>query len=327
MNMRRKLATAVALVFSIGAISAGTDTAVALDYPTKPVRILVGLNAGALPDILARIMGQALSERLGQPFVIENRPGAATNVATEAVVRSPPDGYTLLLVNPPNAISASVYDNLRFNFIRDIAPVASFYQTRLVMVVHPSVPAATVPEFIAYAKANPGKLNFASNGKGGVLHLSGELFKMMAGVDMVHVPYRGGGNVLTDLITGHVQVSFIAPDVALEHVKADKLRLLAVTSAGRWEAEPNVPTVAEFLPGYEALAWFGIGAPKDTPQEIVDRLNREINAILADPRMRARFAELGGSTFAGSPADFGKFIADETDKMAKIVRFAGVKGE
>jgi tripartite-type tricarboxylate transporter receptor subunit TctC len=266
-----------------------------------------------------------LSERLGQPFVIESRPGASTNIATEAVVHAPPDGYTLLLVAPANAINATLYEKLNFNFIRDIVPVAGIIRFPNVMVVNPSVPAKTVPEFIAYAKANPGKLNMASSGNGSTIHVSGELFKMMTGVNMVHVPYRGGAPALTDMISGQVQVMFDNVPTSIEFIRAGKLRPLAVTTATRSEVLPDLPTVADFVPGYEASAWYGVGVPKGTPDDIVDKLNKEINAILADPKAKARHADLGASLLAGSPADFGKLVADETEKWGKVVKFSGAK--
>jgi tripartite-type tricarboxylate transporter receptor subunit TctC len=296
-------------------------------YPTKPVRIVVGFAAGSAPDTLARLMGQWLSERLGQQFVVENRPGAGGNLATEAVVRAPADDHTLLLVAVANATNASLYDKLNFNFIRDIAPVAGLIRSSNLMVVNPSVPAKTVPEFIAYAKANPGKINMASPGNGTTPHVSGELFKMMAGIDMIHVPYRGGGQVMTDLIAGQVQVSFVAPVVSLEHIRTGKLRALAVTTATRLDVLPDIPTVGDFVPGYEANNWFGIGAPKSTPAEIVDRLNREINAALADPKIKAQLADLGATALSLSPADFGKLIAEETEKWGKVIRAANIKPE
>ena len=283
--------------------------------------------AGGGNDIVTRLIGQWLSERLSQQFVIENRPGAGGNVATEGVVRAPADGYTLLLVAPSNVINATLYDKLNFDFTRDIAPVASMTRQPHVMVVHPSLPAKTVPEFIAYAKANPGKINMASPGIGTGPHLSGELFKMMAGVNMVHVPYRGAPPALTDLIAGQVQVMFNSPFALMEYVQTGKLRALAVTTATRSEVLPDVPPVGAFVPGYESSSWFGIGAPRETPADVVDKLNREINTGLADPKMRARLADLGGGVFASSPADFGKFIADETEKWGKVVKFAGIKPE
>jgi tripartite-type tricarboxylate transporter receptor subunit TctC len=294
-------------------------------YPTRPVRIIVGFAAGGVSDILTRLMGQWLSDRLGQQFVIENRPGAGGNIATEAVVRAPADGYTLLLVGPPAAINATLYDKLSFNFLRDIAPVASMSREPSVVVVHPSFPAKTVPEFIAYAKIHPGKINMASPGNGTAPHVSGELFKMMAGIDMVHVPYRGGTPALTDLLGGQVQVMFGVLPSSIAHIRAGRLRALAVTTAERSETLPDIPTVGEFVPGYEASAVYGLGAPKDTSAEIVGTLNKAINAGLADPKVKARLAGLGGTALAGSPADFGKLIAEETEKWAKVVRFSGAK--
>jgi tripartite-type tricarboxylate transporter receptor subunit TctC len=294
-------------------------------YPTRPVHIIVAFSAGGGLDIVARLMGQWLSERLGQAFVIENRPGAGGNIGTEAVVRAPPDGYTLLLVAPPNAINATLYDKLSFNFIRDIAPVASMIRQPLVMLVNPSVPAKTVPEFIAYAKANPGKINMASSGIGSANHLSGEMFKAMTGVDMIHIPYRA--DVFSDLISGQVQVYFGALAASIEYIRAGRLRAVAVTTATRLAALPDLPTVGEFVPGYEWSSWYGIGAPKGTPAEIVDTLNRAVNAGLADPNLKARFADLGAAVLAGTPADFGKLIAEETEKCAKVVKFGGIKAE
>jgi tripartite-type tricarboxylate transporter receptor subunit TctC len=296
-------------------------------YPTRPVRIIAATAPGGGPDILARLMGQRLSERLGQPFVIENRPGAGTNIGTEAVVRAPPDGYTFLLVSTSNAINAALYDKLNFNFLRDIAPVAGIIRQPLVMVVNPSVPAKTVHEFTAYAKANPGKINFGSPGIGTPGHVAGELFKMMAGVDLVHVPYRGGGPVMTDLLGGQVQVLFGSTSLTVEPIRAGKLRPLAMTTATRWEGLPDIPTVNDFVSGYEASAVAGLGAPRNTPAEIIDKLNKEINAGLADPRLRARLADLGGTVLAGSPADFGKLIADEIEKWANVIKSAGIKAE
>jgi tripartite-type tricarboxylate transporter receptor subunit TctC len=296
-------------------------------YPTRPVRLIVGLAAGSGVDILARLIGQWLSERLGQPFVIDNRPGAGTNIATETVVRSAPDGHTLLVVTPANAINATLYDKLNFNFMRDIAPVASIARTPNVMVVNLSVPARSVPEFIAHAKANPGKLSMASGGTGTASHMAGELFKMMAGIDMVHVPYRGGGPALTDLLAGQVQVYFPTTTAAIEHIRGGRLRALAVTTATRSNALPDVPTAGDVVPGYEANVTDGIGVPKNTQPEIVDRLNKEINAGLADPNITARLADLGAIALPGSPADFGKLIAEETEKWGKVVKFAGLKPE
>jgi tripartite-type tricarboxylate transporter receptor subunit TctC len=289
------------------------------------VHLIVGTVAGATPDIDARIIGQWLSERLGQPFVIENRPGAGTNIATELVVRARPDGHTLLLITTANAINATLYDNLNFNFIRDIAPVASLVRTPLVMEVNPLVPAKTVPEFIAYANANPGKINMASAGNGTPQHVSGELFKMMAGVKLLHVPYRSTGPALVDLLGGQVQVMFDTVPASIEFIRAGKLRPLAVTTATRLEVLPGVPAVGEFVPGYEASAWQGIGAPKSTPAEIIERLNTHINAGLADPKMKARLADLGAIPIPMTPADFGKLIADETEKWGKAVQFSGAK--
>src|SRR5262245_13406847 len=296
-------------------------------YPNRPVRIVVGVAPGSVQDILARLIGQWLAERIGQPVVIDNRPGAATNIATEAVVRAPADGYTLLSMGPSASINATLYDKLKFNLLRDIAPVATLVHQSQLVLVNPSLPAKTVPEFIAHAKANPGRINMASSGIGTGNHMAGELFKMMAGVDLVHVPYRGTGPATTDLIAGQVQVMFTSPVAAIEHVKAGKLRLLAVTSATRAEALPDTPAVAEFVPGYESTAWFGICAPRNTPAEIVDKLNQVINAGLADGRLRARFDDLGGGVVASSPAEFGKLIADETEKWGKVVKFAGIKPE
>ena len=315
------------LAAGAAALPAVSRIARAQAYPSRPVRIIVGFPAGGLSDVLARLMGQWLSERLGQPFVIENRPGAGGNIGAETVVKAAPDGYTLYLSSSPNAISATLYDNLNFNFIRDIAPVASISISPLVMEVNPSVPAKTVPEFIAYAKANPGKLNMASNGNGTTSHLAGELFKMMTGINMLHVPYRGAAPALTDLIGGQVQVMFDVMASSIEHIRAGKLRALAVTTATRSEALPDVPNVGEFLPGFEASAWQGVGVPKNTPTEIVDKLNKEINAGLADPKLRARLADLGGTVIGGSPADFGKLIADETEKWGKVIRAANIKPE
>jgi tripartite-type tricarboxylate transporter receptor subunit TctC len=315
------------LAAGAAALPAVSRVARAQAYPTRPVRIVVGLAPGGTNDIVARLMGQWLSERLGQPFVIDNRPGAASNIATEAVARAAADGYTLLLSSVNNAISATLYERLNFNFIRDITAVAGILRTPNVMVVNPSVPAKSVPEFIAYAKANPGKLNMASPGNGTSLHVVGELFKMMTGVNMVHVPYRGGGPALTDLLGGQVQVYFTGTVSSIEYIKTGRLRALAVTTATRSEALPDVPTVSEFVPGYEASGWFGVGAPKSTPTEIIDKLNNEVNAALADPKMKARLADVGGTALLGSPADFGKLIADETEKWAKVIKFAGIKAD
>jgi tripartite-type tricarboxylate transporter receptor subunit TctC len=294
-------------------------------YPSRPVRIIVGFAAATGADILARLMGQWLSERLGQQFVIENHPGAGANIATETVIRSQPDGYTLLAVSPANAINATLYEKLNFDFMRDITPVASVMRTPNVMLVNPAVPAKSVPEFIAYAKANPGKVSFASAGTGSGSHMSGELFKMMAGVDIVHVPYRGGGPALTDLLGGQVQLMFPGTTASIEYIKAGTLRPLAVTTATRAEVLPDLPIVGDFVPGYESSLVDGIGAPKNTPQEIVERLNKEINAGLAEPKLKQRLADFGGTVLPGSPADYGKLIAAETEKWAKVVKFAGLK--
>jgi len=287
--------------------------------------MIIGYPPGGSADLTARLTGQWLSEQLGQPVVIESRPGAATNLATEAVVRAAPDGYTLLLVAPANAINATLYDKLNFNFLSDMAPVAGIIRFPNVVVVNPSLPIKTIPELIAYAKANPGKLNMASSGNGSTIHMSGELFKMMAGINMVHVPYRGGAPALTDLMGGQVQVMFDNVPTSAEHIKAGKLRGLAVTSTEPSEVLPDLPTVAEFLPGYEASAWYGLAVPRSTPGEVIDRINKATNAILADPKAQARFAELGASLLPGSAADFGKLLVDETEKWGKVVRFAGAK--
>jgi tripartite-type tricarboxylate transporter receptor subunit TctC len=297
----------------------------AQSYPARPVRIVVGLAPGSSPDIIARLIGQWLSERLGQTFIVENRPGGGGSIATEAVLRAPPDGHTLLLVSGTNAINATL-NKSSFDFVRDVAPIASISSAPNVMVVHPSVEVRTVAEFIAYAKSNPGKINMASAGSGSSPRLAGELFKLMTGIDMVHVPYRGGAPALSDLLAGQVQVMFSnAP--AAEYLRAGKLRALAVTTATRSDELPDVPTVAEFVPGYEASAWYGIGAPKGTPAEIVGTLNREINAALADPKVSARIADFGGVPIAMTPAGFGHLIADETEKWAKVISAAGIKPE
>ena len=296
-------------------------------YPSRPVRLLIGFSAGGGADIVGRLIGQWLQERLGQPVVIENRPGAGTNVATEALVRAPADGYTLGLIGLPNAINATLFDKLSFNFIRDIAPVASIARVPHVMEVHPSFPAKKVPEFIAYAKANPGKVSFASAGNGSVAHVTGELFKMMTGVNMLHIPYRGAAPALTDLLGGQVHVMFDNMPSSIEHIRAGRLRPLAVTSTTRLEELPDIPTMGEFVPGFETSAWGGIGAPRDTPTEIVDKLNREINAALTDPKMKARFADLGGTVLALSPAEYGRRIAEETEKWGKVIKFSGAKAD
>jgi tripartite-type tricarboxylate transporter receptor subunit TctC len=307
------------------ALSAMARVAGAQTYPSRPIHIIVGVAPGSVQDVLSRLIGQWLSERLGQPVIIDNHPGAGTNLATEAVVRAPADGYTLLSVGPSAAINATLYGKLSFNVIRDLAPVATFVHQAQVVVVNPSVPAKTIPEFIAYNKANPRKINLASSGTGTGNHLAGELFNMLAGVEMVHVPYRGAGPAMTDLIGGQVQVMFVAPVAAVEHIAAGKIRALAVTSAARVDAMPSLPPVAEFVPGYESTAWFGIMAPKDTPAEIVSKLNQEINAGLTDPALRAKIDGLGGGVAVNSPKNFGKLIASETEKWGKVVKFAGLK--
>jgi len=313
------------LAAGAAALPALSRFAWAQPYPSRPVRLMVGYAAGGSVDIMARLIGQWLSERLGQPFTVENRPGAGTNIATEAVVRAAPDGYTLLLVGAPNAINATLYDKLNYNFIRDVVPVAGIIRFPNIMVVNPSVPARTVPEFIAYAKANPGKVNFASGGIGNSSHVAGELFKMITGISMVHVPYRGLAPALTDLLGGQVQVLFGTAPGTLEYIRAGKLRPLAVTSVGRWKGLPDLPTVSEFVPGFEASNWSGIGVPKGTPVEIIDKLNKTISAGLDDPKMKSQLGDLGGTALAGSPAEFGKFIADETEKWAKVVKFSGAR--
>jgi tripartite-type tricarboxylate transporter receptor subunit TctC len=310
------------------ALPAVSRIALAQAYPTRPVRIIVGFVAGGGADIVARLVGQWLSERLGQPFIVENRPGAGSNLGAEAVVRAPPDGYTLLLVTlPANAINATLYDNLAFDFVRDIAPVASLTRDPNVMLVTPSLPVTTVPDFIAYAKANPDKINMASAGIGSTTHVAGELFKAMTGVQMKHVPYRGSAAALTDLIGGQVQVDFDTMTASIGYIKAGSLRALAVTTATRSEALPDLPTVGDFVPGYEASNIRGIGAPRNTPVEIVDKLNTQINAALSDPKIKMRLADLGARVLVGSPADFGKLIADETEKWSKVVRAANIKAE
>src|SRR5262245_1984855 len=313
------------LAAGAAALSAVSCIALAETYPTRLVRIIVPTATGSTADIPVRLIGQWLSERLGQPFVVENRPGGGTNIGTEAVVRASADGYTLLFVTATNALNHTLYNNLSFNFIRDIAPVAGTIRVPFVMLVNPSVPAKTLPEFIAHAKANPGKLNMASSGSGGGPHVYGELFKAMAGVDLVHVPYRG--NPFPDLLSGQVQVFFISVPPAIEFIRTDKLRALAVTTATRQEVLPDIPTVGEFVPGYEASAWQGIGAPKNTPTEIIDRLNKEINVGLADPKMKAQLVNLGSTPLVGSATDFGKLIADETEKWGNVIRALNIKAE
>jgi tripartite-type tricarboxylate transporter receptor subunit TctC len=310
---------------SVAAIPAVSRFACAQTYPLRPVHLIVPFPAGGGAEISARLVGQWLSERLGQPFVIDNRPGAGTNIGTEAVARAPSDGHTLLLVNAANAINATLYDKLSFNFIRDIAPVVGIIRLPNVLLVHPSLPVETTPAFIAYAKANPAKLSMGSGGIGSGSHLAGELFKMMAGIDMVHVPYRGVAPALTDLLGGQVQVMAASTAASIEYVRTGKLRALAVTGPTRSNALPDIPSIGEFLPGYEASGWFGIGAPGNAPGEIIERLNKEINAALDDPKIKARFVDLGGAVLGGSAADFGQLIADETEKWAKVIKFAGVK--
>jgi tripartite-type tricarboxylate transporter receptor subunit TctC len=314
------------LAAGAAALPALSRIAWAQAYPTRPVRIVVGNPAGGAPDIIARLIAQGLSERLGQQFFVENRPGAGTNIATEAVVRAPPDGHTLLMVGTAQAINATLYKRLNFNFTHDIAPVASIVRIPMVMLVNPSLPAKTVPEFIAYAKANPGKVSMASTGVGSTPHMTGELFKMMADIDLVHVPYRGGTAVVADLIGGQVQVLFLGTET-IEHIRSGKLRAIAVTRTTRLHLLPDIPTVGEFLPGFEASVWFGIGAPRNARPDIIEKLNKEINAALADPKLRARLAELDGTVLAGSPTDFGKLIADEAEKWGNVIRALNIKAE
>jgi tripartite-type tricarboxylate transporter receptor subunit TctC len=316
-----QLATAAAALPTVSQITS------AQIYPSRPVRVMVGFAAGQAIDIVTRIVAQSLSERLGQQFIIENRPGAGGNIATEAVVRAPPDGYTLLAIGSNNMINATLYQNLSYDFIRDIAPVASVYRVPQVMEVNPSFPAKTVPEFIAYAKAHPGEISFASAGNGSVAHVTGELFKMMTGVNMLHVPYRGAPPALTDLIGGQVHVMFDNMPSSIEHIRAGRLRPLAVTSAARLQALPDIPTVGDFVSGFETSAWAGIGAPKDTPAEIIDTLNREINAALAEPAVQARITDLGGLVLALTPSAYASLIAQETDKWAKVVKFSGARAD
>jgi tripartite-type tricarboxylate transporter receptor subunit TctC len=317
------------LHLAAGAAALPTVSRIALAqaYPSRPVRIIVPFAPAGNTDLIARLIGQWLAERFGQPFIIENRPGAGTNIGTEAVVRAPADGYTLLVATPANAINATLYEKLNFVFLRDIAPVAGVLRTPFVMEINPSLAAKTVPEFIAYAKANPGKISMASAGVGAGSHMAGELFKMMAGVDMVHVPYRGTGPALIDLIGGKVQIYFDGLPTSMEHIKAGKLRALAVTTAARADVLPDTPALSEFLPGYEASFYGGFCAPKNTPGEIINKLNSEINAALADPNIRARVVELGGTPLAGTPAAFGKLMTEETEKWAKVIKFASIKPE
>jgi tripartite-type tricarboxylate transporter receptor subunit TctC len=315
------------LAAGAAALPAVLRIAEAQAYPSRPVRVIVAVAAGGGADIVTRLMGQWLSERLGQQFIVENRPGGGTNIGTEVVVHAPADGYTLLQVNLAHAINATLYDKLNYNFVRDIAPVAGIVSVSNVVEIHPSVPATTLPEFIAYAKANPGKINMGSAGNGSSSHMAGELFKMLAGVNLVHVPYRGQGPAMTDLLGGQLQVIFATTPGTTEYVRIGKLRALAVTTGVRAEALPGVPPVADFVPGYEASQWYGIGAPKNTPADIIEKLNKAVNEALADPKMKARLSDIGGTVMPGSPADFGKLIADETEKWGKVVKFAGIKAE
>ena len=315
------------LAAGVAALPVVSRIACAHTYPSRPVKIIVPFAPAGSTDIVARLMGQWLSERLGQQFVVENRPGAGTNIGTEAVVTAPADGYTLLLAGPANVISMTLYDKLNFNFTRDIAPIASIMRFPFVMEVHPSVPAKTVPEFMAYAKATPGKLNMASAGTGSATHLTGELFKMMTGLNILHVPYRGAGPALIDLIGGQVQLMFDTVVGSIEHIRGGRLRALAVTGAARSDVLPDIPTVGDFVPGYESSGWHGVAAPKNTPTEIIDKLNKEINVALNEPRIKARIADLGGTVFAGSPSDFSKLIVEETEKWAKVIKFSGAKPE
>jgi len=320
-NRRRLLRLAA----GAAALPAITRFARAQSYPTRPVRVIVPLAPAGTSDIIARLMGQWLSERLGQQFVIENRTGGGTTLGTEAVVRAPADGYTLLMIDVSAAFNATLYDKLNFNFIRDIAPVANVVRVPNLIAVHPSFPAKTVPEFIAYAKSKPGKITMATAGNGSIAHVFGELFKMMAGVNLVAVPYRGGGPALIDILSGQVDVIFVPTTASIEYVRAGRLRALGVTGTTSVEILPDLPPVAEFVPGYEASSWFGIGAPRNTPAEIIDKLNSEINAGLADPKIKARFVDMGGAALPGSPADFGKLIVDETEKWAKVIRATNIK--
>ena len=313
------------LAVGAAALPAVSPAVWAQGYPARPVRVVIGFPAGSGVDVVARVMAPPLSERLGQPLVVENRPGAASNLATEGVVRAPSDGYTLLWVGPPVAINATLYDKLNFVFLRDIAPIGGVNREPNVMLVSPSFPARTIPEFIAYAKANPGKISMASVGNGSVSHMAGELFKMMTGIDMVHVPYRGGPPAVTDLIGGRVQVLFLTTSAAMAYIKSGQVRVLGVGTETRSPALPDIPTVAEFVPGFEASNFYGIGAPRQTPVEIIDRLNKELNATLADPNMIARLADLGATPMPSTPADFGKLVADETEKWAKVIRAGNIK--
>ena len=323
MNLLRR--TFLHLLAGVAALPAISRLACAQAYPSRPVRWIVGFTPAGGNDITARLIGQWLTDRLGQPFVIENRPGAGTNIAAEIVINSPPDGYTLFLTNFSNAVNAALYEKLSFDFMRDMAPVVGISRAPVILAVNPSVPAKTVPEFIAYAKANPGKLNMGSAGIGSAGHLAGELLQMMTGIKLVHVPYRGNAPALTDLIAGQVQLVFPSSASSMEHVRTGQVRGLAVTGSNRLDALPNLPTVADSVPGYEASSLYGIGAPRNTPAEVIDRLNKEVNAALADPKLKARLADLGGTPFGGSSAEFGKLMADETEKWGKVVKFAGIK--
>ena len=325
MKLRRR--RFLQLAAGAAALPALSRTALAQAYPSQPVRLIVGFAPGSGSDIFARLMGQWLSERLGQSIIIENRPGGGGNIGTEAVVKAPPDGYTLLQWVPANAVNNSLYEKLSFNFLRDIAPVAGTARSPYVVVVNPNLPVKTIPELVAHAKANPGKLNFASAGVGTGIHMAGELFKLMTGVNMVHVAYRGAGNAMTDLIGGQVQLMFDTTAASIPHIKGGKVRALAVTTATRSALLPELPTVGDFVPGYEASGPFGLGAPKDTPPAIIDKLNREINAVLADPKVKARLAELGSEPLTGSPAEIGKMLAGETEKWAKVIKAANIKVE
>jgi tripartite-type tricarboxylate transporter receptor subunit TctC len=325
MNIQRR--QFLHLAAGAAALPALSRVATADDYPSKPVRILVGYAAGGATDTIARMIGQRLAERLGQQFLVETRTGAATNIAAEALVRAPPDGYTLFLATSANAINATLYERLSFNFIRDVSPVAIVADAPLVMEVHPSVPVHTVPEFIAYARANPGKINMASAGTGSPVHVAGELFMMTTGIKLVHVPYRGSAPAITDMLGGQMQVIFDTIPTSLEHIRAGKLRPLAVTTTKRLDALPDVPTVADFLPGFEASAWQGLCAPKGTPADVIDRLNKEVNAAVADPKMKGQLEDLSLRVMSGTAADFGKLIADDTEKWAKVIKFAGIKAD
>ena len=315
------------LAAGTAALPMTSQVAWAQAYPARPVRWIIGFAPGGTTDVISRLIVQYMTEHLGQPFIVESRPGAATNLATEMVVRSPADGYTLLFIGSPNAINTSLYTRLNFNFSRDIAPVAAIVSVPNVMVVHPSVPATTVPEFIAYTKANPGKINMASSGVGSTPHLAGELFKMMAGVDIQHVPYRGAAPAMTDLLAGQVQVYFVTTPSSMQYIKSGQLRAIAVTTAKRVSELPGLPAISEFVPGYDASAWYGLGAPKDTPRDIINKLNREINAAVANASIKKRFNDLGCTIIAGSPADLAKLIAADTERWAKVVRFAGLKAD